>query len=372
VIISRTPFRISFFGGGTDYPAWYRTHGGAVLATTINKYCSLTCRRLPPFFEHRYRVVYSRMENCQTIDDIGHPAVREVLRYLNMACGLEIHHDADLPARSGLGSSSSFTVGLLHALYGLKGHMPSKRQLAMESIYIEQERIKETVGSQDQVLAAYGGLNHVTFLPNGQITVTPLTLSLERIRELDARLMLFYTGIKRTASVVAHSYAGDVAGKEGQMRMLGDMVQEGLAILTEGQDLTRFGKLLHEAWQTKRSLSAQVSPPYIEDIYEAALAAGAIGGKLIGAGGGGFMLFFVHPPDRAKVRQRLHRLIHVPFTFEFSGSQIIFFDPEEEYLAEEQDRAQRDIAGFREAHELGDHERYSLAGESARGAGDNG
>ena len=177
MIISRTPFRISFFGGGTDYPAWYRKHGGAVLATTIDKYCYITCRYLPPFFEHRYCIIYSKMEYCQTIDEIAHPAVRETLRYLNIDRGVEIHHDGDLPARSGMGSSSSFTVGLLHALYALKGHMASKHQLAMEGIHVEQELLKETVGSQDQALAAYGGFNHITFLPNGEISVRPITLT---------------------------------------------------------------------------------------------------------------------------------------------------------------------------------------------------
>lgn len=361
MIISRTPFRLSFFGGGTDYPAWYRQHGGAVLGTTINKYCYLTCRRLPPFFEHRYRIVYSRMENCQSIDEIVHPAVREILRYLSIESGLEIHHDADLPARSGLGSSSTFAVGLLHALYGLKGQMPSKQQLAMESIYIEQERIKETVGSQDQVLAAFGGLNHITFLPNGQITVKPMTLAAERIDELHARLMLFYTGITRTASTVAASYVHDIEKKEPQLQALSHLVDEGIAILSGGQDITRFGKLLHEAWQVKRSLSSSVSNPHLEDIYNEAMAAGAIGGKVIGAGGGGFMLFFVHPCDQARVRERLHSLIHVPFRFENAGSQIIFFDPEEEYTAEEHDRAVRSIARFREAHEQLAHRSYNTA-----------
>jgi D-glycero-alpha-D-manno-heptose-7-phosphate kinase len=361
VIISRTPFRISFFGGGTDYPEWYRAHGGAVLATTINKYCYLTCRRLPPFFEHRYRVVYSQMENCHTIDEIAHPAVREILRYLDLEYGLEIHHDADLPARSGLGSSSAFAVGLLHALQGLKGCMPSRQQLAAESIYIERERIGDTVGSQDQVLAAHGGFNHVVFQPSGQLSVKPMTLSRERTHELSSRLMLFYTGIKRTASAVAQSYVQNVGAREQQMRALGQMVDEGVAILSGGQDITCFGKLLHEAWQTKRSLSAQVSNSYIEDIYREAMAAGAIGGKVIGAGGGGFMLFFVQPGDQVRVRQRLHRLIHVPFAFDTSGSQIIFFDPQGEYAAEEQDRARQSIVSFQEAHDLSPEQCYSSA-----------
>jgi D-glycero-alpha-D-manno-heptose-7-phosphate kinase len=292
------------------------------------------------------------MENRRTVDDIVHPSVRETLRYLNIESGLEIHHDADLPARSGLGSSSTFTVGLLHALYGLKGQMPTKRQLAMESIYIEQERVKETVGSQDQVMAAFGGFNHVTFLQNGYAVIKPMTLSPDRLEELSSRLMLFYTGIKRTASEVAQSYAQNTARNEQQLNVMSDMVKEGIAILTSGQDITRFGKLLHEGWQAKRSLSAKVSNSYIEGIYDAALSAGAMGGKVIGAGGGGFMLFFVHPSQQERVRERLHNLIHVPFAFDFSGSQIIFFDPEEDYSAAERDRERHTISAFSEAQPL--------------------
>jgi D-glycero-alpha-D-manno-heptose-7-phosphate kinase len=257
MIISRTPFRISFFGGGTDYPAWYRDHGGTVLGATIDKYCYLTCRYLPPFFKHRIRVVYSQIENCQVVDEIAHPAVREVLRYLKIDRGVEIHHDGDLPARSGMGSSSAFTVGLLHALYALKGQMPTKRQLAAESIQIEQEMIKETVGSQDQVLAAFGGFNHVVFSQDGEITVKPITLSGDRLRELRSHLMLFYTGIERTASDVAGSYVADVDGKRSQLRIMKGLVEESLAVLNNGRDITAFGTLLDEGWQAKRSLSAR-------------------------------------------------------------------------------------------------------------------
>jgi len=207
MIISRTPFRISFFGGGTDYPAWIRSHGGSVLATTIDKYCHLVCRYLPPFFDYRYRVVYSKIENVNSIDEILHPAVREVLRFMKIEHGVEVHHDSDLPARSGLGSSSSFTVGFLNALHGLKGEMPSKEQLAQESIHVEQDLLKETVGSQDQILAAHGGFNHIIFHQNGEITVRPVTVSAERLSELNNRLMMFYTGIRRTASDIADSYA---------------------------------------------------------------------------------------------------------------------------------------------------------------------
>jgi D-glycero-alpha-D-manno-heptose-7-phosphate kinase len=210
VIISRTPFRISFFGGGTDYPAWYSKHGGSVIATTIDKYCYLSCRHLPPFFDHKIRVVYSKIENCERIDQIEHPAIRDVLRFMKFDRGVEIHHDGDLPARSGMGSSSAFTVGVLHALYALKGHMPNKRQLALVGIHVEQEILKETVGSQDQVSAAYGGFNHIQFLPNGEISVTPITIPNDRVRELNAHLMLIYTGIKRTASTIAQTYVHDI------------------------------------------------------------------------------------------------------------------------------------------------------------------
>ena len=182
MIISRTPFRVSFFGGGTDYPAWYRRHGGEVLAASFDKYCYLTCRYLPPFFEHSIRLVYSKIENCNSVDEISHPVIREIIRFMDIERGLEIHHDADLPARCGMGSSSSFTVGLLHALYAIKGQMPSKRQLMLESIQIEQDRLKETVGSQDQASASHGGLNHITFLSEGDIAVRPVTVSPERRR----------------------------------------------------------------------------------------------------------------------------------------------------------------------------------------------
>ena len=348
MIISRTPYRISFFGGGTDFPAWFRKHGGAVLATTIDKYCYLTCRYLPPFFEHRIRIVYSKIESCQSVAEITHPAVREVLRFLSLDRGVEIHHDGDLPARSGMGTSSSFTVGLLHALYALKGYMPSKQQLAAESIAIEQDVLQESVGSQDQVSAAYGGFNHITFLPNGSFSVRPITLSPDRLRELNSHLMLFYTGIKRTSANIAETYLHEIENRKRQLRIMKDLIEESIGILNNGDDLSGFGELLHEAWQAKRSLSPKVSNSQVDEIYESALAAGAIGGKLTGAGGGGFMLLFVPPAKREDVRERLSRLIFVPFKMEFSGSQIIFFDSEEDYSTEEKDRAIRRIELFRE------------------------
>jgi len=352
MIISRTPYRVSFFGGGTDYPAWYRHHGGAVLAGTIDKYCYLTCRYLPPFFEHKYRVVWSIIENCHTVADIMHPAVGKVLEYVGLERGIEIHHDGDLPARSGMGSSSAFTVGLLHALYALQGKMPNKRELAMESIFIEQEILQETVGSQDQVSAAHGGLNHLLFRPNGEIAVRPVTISPERLRELNDHLMLFYSGIKRTAANVAESYVAHIEAKRRQLRIMKDMVEEGLAILSRGRDIRVFGELLHEAWQAKRSLSASVSNARLDEIYDAARAAGALGGKITGAGGGGFILLFVEPRLRDHVKGELDNLIHVPFEFESSGSQIIFFDPEKDYSAHEEARARQSIRAFEELTQI--------------------
>jgi D-glycero-alpha-D-manno-heptose-7-phosphate kinase len=352
MIISRTPYRVSFFGGGTDYPSWFRKHGGSVLATTINKYCYITCRHLPPFFEHRIRVVYSKIESCARFEEVAHPAVREVLRYLEIERGVEIHHDGDLPARSGMGSSSAFTVGLLHALYALKGIMPTRQRLAKESIHIEQELLKETVGSQDQALAAYGGFNHLTFLHDGEIAVRPVTLPPHRLQELNSRLMLFYTGIKRTASAVADSFVNDMEAKKRQLRIMKDLVDEGISILSGGQDIDAFGELMHEAWEAKRSLSPKVSNPVVEDLFERSFASGAIGGKLTGAGGGGFLLLFVPPGRQRDVKAALSRLIHVPFRFEQTGSQVIFYDAEEDYSDLDVERRHRKIDEFMELEKV--------------------
>ena len=348
MIISRTPFRVSLFGGGTDYPDWYRTHGGAVLAGTIDKYCYLTCRYLPPFFEHRIRVVYSKIENCQTFEEVKHPAVREALRLLHVDRGVEIHHDGDLPARSGMGSSSAFTIGLLHALHALKGELVSKQQLALEGIRLEQEILKETVGSQDQVLAAHGGLNHVSFMPSGEISVRPLTLSRERLDALNAHLMLFYTGIKRTASDVAATYVAGIDERRRQLRLMRGLVDEALGLLAGEEDLRALGTLLHEGWSAKRSLSESVSNGDVDRFYDQARAAGAIGGKLLGAGGGGFLLLFAPPEKQDAIKRGLSRLVHVPFKFESSGSQIVFFDPEQDYAKEERARARGGQKRFRE------------------------
>jgi len=325
MIISRTPFRISFFGGGTDYPVWYKENAGAVLSTTIDKYCYISCRRLPPFFEYRHRIVYSKYEHVSQIDDIIHPAVREVFRFMDIKEGLEIHHDGDLPARSGLGSSSSFTVGLLHALYALKGKMITKKRLALEAIHIEQEMIKENVGSQDQVSVAFGGLNKIEFSGDHNIEVRPITIGESRLQELQDHLMLFFTGFTRIASEVAKDKISQIPNKKAELKTLHGMVDEAINILNGDASLIDFGKLLHESWKTKKSLSDKVSNGNINDIYDSATKAGAIGGKILGAGGGGFILFFVRPEERDKLKQALAPLLYVPFRFEKTGSQIIFY-----------------------------------------------
>lgn len=331
MIISRTPFRISFFGGGTDYPVWYRENGGAVLGTTIDKYCYITCRCLPPFFEHKHRVVYSQMELVRDIDEIRHPAVREVLRFMGITDGVEIHHDGDVPARTGLGSSSAFTVGLLHAVYTLKGVMPAKMQLARDAIHIEQEVLKENVGSQDQVLAAFGGLNRIDFSGEHNIEIKRVTIKPQRLELLQNHLMLVFTGFARTASEIAGEQIKQTPNRKRELSEMYRLVDEAVNILNGDGDITDFGKLLHENWQIKRSLTDKISTPYTDFLYETAIKAGATGGKLLGAGGGGFILFFVRPELQSKVREALGNLLEVPFRFENSGSQIIFYEPDSYY-----------------------------------------
>ncbi len=325
MIISRTPFRISFFGGGTDYPAWIQEHGGAVIGTTINHFCYISCRYLPPFFEHKYRICYSKLENAKYIEEIEHPAVRGVLSYLGFHDrGLEIHHDADLPARAGLGSSSAFVVGLCNALLTLRGQMISKEELTQLAIHIEQNIVKETVGCQDQVLTVHGGLNCAYFFPNGNISVHPVMASEERIERFQNHLLLFFTGFSRNAHEIAQSIVANFQMRTNELHQMSEMVGEALDILqNENLDLLAFGKLLHETWQLKKSLSDKISSSKINEIYEKALKAGAIGGKLLGAGGGGFMLFFVPPNKQEAVKHALNFLLHVPFCFENSGSSII-------------------------------------------------
>jgi D-glycero-alpha-D-manno-heptose-7-phosphate kinase len=328
MIITRTPFRVSLFGGGTDYPKWYQEHGGVVLATTIDKYCYISCRYLPPFFEHRYRIVYSRIENVREVREIEHPAVRAVLGWMNSDRGLEIHHDGDLPARSGLGSSSSFTVGLLNALMALDGKHVSKEELARQAIHIEQNVIKEAVGSQDQISAAFGGFNRIEFRQDDSFDVSPIILPKDKQDLLQRHLMLCFTGLARYAPAVAQSKIDNMGSRETELHRMKEMVDEAISILqTPRHSLLDFGKLLHESWNYKRSLSSKVSTPEIDGIYEAAIEAGATGGKILGAGGGGFLLLFVRPELQARVKERLNRLVHVPFGFENSGSRVIVYQP---------------------------------------------
>jgi D-glycero-alpha-D-manno-heptose-7-phosphate kinase len=324
-----------------------------VLATSIDKYCYLTCRYLPPFFEHRIRLVYRKIETCTRVDEISHPAVRAALHYLRIERGIELHHDGDLPARSGMGSSSAFTVGLLHALHALRGEMPTRTQLAQEGIYLEQEMLQETVGSQDQVMAAHGGFRHVKFHPDGEIEVTPVILPRGRLEELQAHLMLFYTGIVRTAADIARSYVVGIEARRRQLRIMKELVDESLDILASGTNILAFGDLLHEAWQAKRSLSAQVSNSEVDELYERARAAGAVGGKLTGAGGGGFLLLFVPPDQQNAVLEALDDRIHVPFNFETAGSQIIFYEPGVDYQEAERARRFGMTAPFKELAEGG-------------------
>ncbi len=266
-----------------------------------------------------------------SVDDIQHSSAREVIRYLGVERGLEIHHDADLPARSGLGSSSAFTVGLLHGLYALSGRMVGRLELAREAIHLEQNILNETVGSQDQASTAFGGLNYITFHPSGELGVVPLAISQSRINELNDHCMLFYTGIKRTAETVARSYVEDITAKRRQLRLMRELADDVVGILSNGVDLKAFGELLHEAWDAKRSLSAQVSNSDVDDMYATARKHGAVGGKLLGAGGGGLFLLFAPPDAHIALRQALDEFVYVPFRFEHSGSQIILMDREQDY-----------------------------------------
>jgi D-glycero-alpha-D-manno-heptose-7-phosphate kinase len=328
MIISRTPYRISLFGGGTDYPAWYLRHGGAVVGTTINKYCYISVRHLPPFFEHRHRIVYSVVENVKEIEDIDHPAVRAVLQELNVQDGVEIHHDGDLPARSGLGSSSSFTVGLLNAMRALRGRMTTARHLADEAIRIEQQVIGESVGSQDQIWAAYGGTNVIRFEPGGGYQVTPLIMPPNRRQDLQDSMMLFFTGLSRFATAIAAKKIANFASREKELTAMGALVDEAVDIIqSEQRPLAEIGELLDETWALKRSLADGVSTTEIDQIYEAGRAAGALGGKLLGAGGGGFFLFFVEPGKRQTLRQALRKLIQVPVEIGSPGSKIVVYEP---------------------------------------------
>jgi D-glycero-alpha-D-manno-heptose-7-phosphate kinase len=326
MIISRTPFRVSFFGGGTDYEPWFREHGGAVLATSIDKYCYLNCRFLPPFFDYQSRLVWSEIECVTERNQIRHPVIRAVLEMLKIEDGVEIHHNADLPARSGLGSSSSFTNAMLLAAYALIGKMISKRDLAEKAIHVERELLHENVGVQDQIQTAFGGFNKILIARDGGFTVEPVIAPKSRIAHFHEHLMLFFTGVSRNASDIAAEQIASIGNKQTELRAMRALVDEGERILTGNGDLRDFGRLLHDGWQLKRGLSAKIAPAFVDDVYGKARQAGAIGGKLLGAGGGGFMLFFVPLECQPRVLAELHGLIHVPFAFETGGAQLIYYD----------------------------------------------
>ncbi|OGW81901.1 MAG: kinase [Omnitrophica bacterium RIFCSPLOWO2_12_FULL_44_17] len=329
MIISKTPFRISFFGGGTDYPVWYENHGGAVLSTTIDKYCYINVRYLPPFFEHRHRIVYSNIENVKHVYEIKHPVVRALLEYYKIDRGVEVHHDADLPARSGLGSSSAFTVGMINSLVALKGGIISRTKLAKEAIYIEREILKENVGSQDQISSASGGFNKIVFHTDHNFRVEPITLRKERIDELQNCLMLVFTGLSRYASEIAAEQIKNTNKKKKELAAMRQLVDHAVDMLNGKDPIMEFGKLLHESWNLKRKISKRISSPSIDNLYESVMKHGASGGKLLGAGGGGFMLFFVLPENRKKVKEALKELLEVKFCFENDGSQIIYYAPQD-------------------------------------------
>jgi len=332
MIITRTPLRISFFGGGTDYPVWYREHGGAVLSTAIDKCCYITSRWLPPFFEYQSRVSYSRIENVNDNGAIEHPSVRECLHFLNINDGVEIHHVADLPARTGLGTSSAFTVGLLLGLYALKNQMRDKHALAADAIHVEQNLIREAVGSQDQVSAAYGGFNRINFNQDDSFEVKRILAAPSRLAALEQNLALYFTGFSRIASEIAQEQLRVTPQKTKELETMFQMVDEAENILTTPhRSLDEFGRLLHEGWKVKRSLTNKITNSNINEIYEAGLEAGALGGKLLGAGGGGFMLLYVPPERREALRLRLKKLLCVPFAFSNRGSQVSVYEPEGEY-----------------------------------------
>ena len=330
MIISRTPFRISFFGGGTDYPDYFRANGGEVLSTSINKYCYISTRKLPPFFEHKFRVAYSRLEMTSSVEEIEHPSVRNVLKWLNVEAGTEIQHIGDLPARSGIGSSSSFTVGLLNALYAQQGRYIGKEQLATQAIHVEQDLIGEPVGSQDQIAAAYGGLNHIEFLIDGSFKVSPIIVKADLRSRLESSLMMYFTGVTRMSSDYSSAKIRNISRRETELAQMRRLVADALHILRKDDgDLDDFGRLLHENWQLKKTLSDKVTSPHLEEIYDTAIAAGALGGKLMGAGGGGFFVFYVPPERQGSVKQALSKLVHVPFQFDNDGSSIIVYQPED-------------------------------------------
>ena len=322
MIITKTPYRISFFGGGSDYPDWYRKHGGMVLSTTIDKYIYISCRFLPKFFKHKYRIVWSKIENVKDINQIQHRAVKTLLKHLKIKDGMEIHYDGDLPARSGMGSSSCFAVGLIKALYKIKNKDLSKNELARKTIHFEQKIMKEVVGSQDQTITSYGGFNKIIFSKNNKIQVQKISFN-KNIRSLNKNLVLIYTGINRTAHKIANTYVKKLTkSKKYQIEKIMSYVNEGKKILESG-NVDDFGRLLNNSWHEKKSLSNLITNKKIDELYDEAIRYGALGGKLLGAGGGGFLLMYMSKENAKKFFKRHKSIINIPFNFTKDGSQII-------------------------------------------------
>jgi D-glycero-alpha-D-manno-heptose-7-phosphate kinase len=329
MIITQTPVRISFLGGGTDYPDYFLRHGGATLVASINQYTVITVHPLTRFADHDLRVHYSQVEAVKAVDEIRHPSARECLRFLGIEKGVEIHYVTNLPARTGLGSSSSATVGLLHALHAFKGKMVSRERLAAEAVHVEQQLIKERVGSQDQYACALGGLRHLEFLANGTVHSNPIIMAPARLQALNDCLLLLYTGIQRRAHEVLDEQIERTAGgvNTQQLDRLKTFVDHGIGVLTGNGDLAEFGALLHDGWLIKRSLSSKITSSGIDDAYARARQAGAVGGKLLGAGGGGFLLLYAEPEHHEGIKRALPELQATNFSFEDSGSQTVFYRP---------------------------------------------
>ena len=329
MIISRTPYRLSFFGGGTDYNPWFEQNGGLVLAVGLAHYCYLTVRYLPPFFSHKSRIVYSKIESINEISEIQHPSVRGCLEYLNITEGVEIHHDGDLPARSGLGSSSSFTVGLLHALYALKQQMVSPRQLAEEAIDVEQNWLNESVGIQDQIMAAHGGFQIIEMGPDANWNTKNMLMPKEYLSSLEDHVLLGFSGISRMAEQHAKIKVDNIKrGKTNiELQTIYALTQEALQAFQNQAGFDQIGQLLDQSWQCKRRLAEGVSSDWMDDLYQTAIKNGAFGGKLMGAGGGGFFFFLAPPNKHQQIREALSQIkVWVPFKIDYSGSQVIFYN----------------------------------------------
>lgn len=327
MIITKTPFRMSFFGGGTDFEGFFKEHTGAVISTTFDKYAYVNVRHLPRFFDFKTHITYSKMEYVNSIEEIEHPAIRNAMQMLNMH-ELRITYDADLPARSGLGTSSSFAVGLLNAFHSLKGQYVDKKKLADEAIYLERVLCNEAGGIQDQIAVAYGGFNRIDFGPNGY-NVKPIIISPNRKSELNDNFMLFFTGFSRFSSEIQKNTQKSMKDKTHQLLEMLDLVNEAEKVLVSKQSLTEYGRLLNFTWKLKRGISSGISTDSINAIYDKAIDAGAIGGKLLGAGGGGFLLFYVEPDKQTSVLEAMKDLLYVPFSFENGGSRVIYYSPEQ-------------------------------------------